>query len=114
MSAMPTCEQIYAEAINLLEERGWTQGHWGDENGICLVSAVRCATIRLGGERGYYPEYSRLRDRAFVDLGLGDLMGACRWNDAPGRSYAEVVGLLAERAGVDVPCPVPVELVVSR
>jgi hypothetical protein len=70
------------KAWQILERDGWCQGNWTNPIGQrCLASALEAADVSL----------SLTQIREFVAL-TGTTLTA--WNDAPGRTAEEVIGLL--------------------
>lgn len=80
----------YERAAEILRERGWTQGLGEDHAGnVCAAGAAVWAVVeRLGTENVAIDQ----RDMA-VDMGLGPTWVQL-WNDAPGRTQAEVIDRL--------------------
>lgn len=91
----PTVADILTQAADLLEERGWCQNRAEDRDGhFCAVGALDAALgvvepyLTLGG---LFSEAVRAL-RAHIGTSV-----VC-WNDAPGRTADEVIGLLRRAA----------------
>jgi hypothetical protein len=78
-------------AANLLDEYGWTQGRPFGVTGRCMENALFTAAQLLGADQHIV---DGIVDR--LDRRLG--VPARRWNDTPGRTQGEVVGLLRDLA----------------
>lgn len=79
------------KAEELIERVGWVQGALRDSTGrVCLVGALYAA-CSFAANDPYRAAYNRLMKFS----GSGNLAA---WNDAPGRTKAEVLELLAEAA----------------
>lgn len=88
-------------AVRKLIEQGWTQGHYarnaeGDvadlmDNDACTF-CLRGAIYRVTGydEGKYLPIIQLLNSRVY------SFPGIINWNDAPGRTKAEVLDLIDE------------------
>ena len=72
-----------------LVEHGWTQGRAHDEAGRCCL--VGAATRAMGDVVSY--RYGAVRSALFMAL-RGVDFDLSAWNDAPGRTFAEVLALL--------------------
>lgn len=105
---MSTAE-ILVQAADLIEERGWNQGDYvNDCGGLCTFGALYIAV-------GLTPAFIRTDEadqRALAALTVVDEaaqalrqhvgrdVGISEWNDAPGRTKAEVVTALRAAAQV--------------
>jgi hypothetical protein len=91
---------IFLKAIDVLEERGWTQGTMEDGEGrVCLVGALRVALSgRPRTNKSVGPRVTELTRTAFGLQTGGSWVSALIWNDAPERSYEEVVLCLKRAA----------------
>lgn len=89
-----TRKDVLHRAADLLTEFGWCQGTYGSkvEGAFCAEGAIFQAVLDLYG-RGYILNATQWR-RVFASL--GDHLP--NWNDAPGRTRAEVVARLREAA----------------
>lgn len=84
--------EVLAAAADLLEKPGaWTQGAW--INGDCM-----CAEAAIGMAAGitYFPNVSVCEPALAFAGFVGDFIPV--WNDAPGRTQAEVVDALRQAA----------------
>jgi len=74
------------KARSMLFERGWRQGPYGAHNDtrrVCMVEALAHATLNhvlLG-----------LTAETLRGLGFGSTREAIEWNDAPGRTFEQVL-----------------------
>jgi len=88
-----TESDVLERAADLLEEFGWCQGKAGskEEGEFCMFGALITAQDDVKGpHRGVYKA-----TRCLDDLGGGNFID---WNDAPGRTKAEVVAALRAAA----------------
>jgi hypothetical protein len=89
-----TPADLLLRAADLLEEFGWRQMHVGSkrQGAFCALGAINTATSDHGLERG--AEWQEARQI------LERLVGGsvAHWNDADGRTRAEVVAKLREAA----------------
>jgi hypothetical protein len=78
--------KIALDAAALLDRRGWVQHVAESSRGICIQSAINIATAKEGnGARdGLSVALARHVRKAHI----------YQWNDTPGRTKEEVVGLL--------------------
>ena len=97
---MTTIRDILNRAAELVEH-GWTQGAYefteNSKTYYCLVGAIGRAQ-EIFSVPGRQEAYKAIGDRLRKDHGLPKLDPISRWNDAPGRTQAEVVALLREVA----------------
>lgn len=90
---------LFAEAADIVEERGWWQGHYFGPNGeVCLIGA--CLAAQTGARRSAdLPADFRF---GWVEDALEPLLGrwgrSAVWNDDPARTKDEVVALLRQAA----------------
>jgi hypothetical protein len=96
-----------AEARKLIAQ-GWTQGCYHDVDGgvncYCLAGAVgaaEAASVKLTKGRAKFVFYSRSKSIAALSAflgGMGSGAGAVdlvtEWNDTPGRTQEDVLGLI--------------------
>lgn len=88
---------------------GWIQFGWEDERGCCLIGALNraCDALNLDSVDDYeihLAVYNRIRAQLPE---IGENTPLMAWNDAPGRTQAEVLdacdraiaAMLAERGG---------------
>lgn len=85
---------ILEKAAEVLDARGWCQGHYQDDQGqLCAVGAIRVATWGTARwDHSNAVEYlaSRMAQEAMsAHLGVEDI--AVGWNDRPGRTKDEVI-----------------------
>lgn len=97
MSSVKVAEVLNG-AADLIERDGWCQGTPPESGPVCAGVAITRAARRGA---------VRLTERAVFQLGevIGQQWSVIPWNDAPGRTAAEVVGALraaAERASGEV------------
>lgn len=87
-----------------LVEQGWTQGDWAVDsaghpvdvhNREACAWCLNAAVVRARDTARHIPEWGPIQ-RA-VTQAIGSSMWA-RWNDAPGRTQAEVVAALRQAA----------------
>lgn len=98
---IPTPAQLLCDhAADLLEKKGWTQGNYEDGRGRhCLMGAINAVFSTR-----YYMKTDTTWDRAdqaikMIADELGTGMGALTvWNDRPGRTADEVIGVLRKVA----------------
>jgi hypothetical protein len=79
---------------DILITRGWAQGAWVDRDGaVCLDGAAMvyaCGYSDVLGAAMTDAEYEQWdRARRAIAAATGD--GVILWNDAPGRTFAEVL-----------------------
>ncbi len=86
--------EVLDRAADLIEERGWHQGGagWGGDGSLCVINACSQVDRRMGA-------WLDATDRVMDYLGING--GLAGWNDAPGRTQAEVVGVLRAAAVVE-------------
>jgi hypothetical protein len=90
-------------AADLIERDGWVQGRYQGPCGEHCMTDALIAACQVKEEKGeeasaWWRLYGRAADALETGLGTRALPG---WNDAPGRTQAEVVAALraaAERA----------------
>lgn len=84
-----TRREVLHRAADLLEEFGWGQGYYGSkkEGWFCAIGAIDAAADDLG-----YPN----ADEATMPMYAWG--SVTQFNDAPGRTKAEVVARLREAA----------------
>lgn len=90
---MTICE-LRLKAAEIIEERGWWQGGFDGPNGeCCMLEALYAAEN--------YVAFGSVT-RAAQDMGFGGIDPIVSWNDAPGRTKAEVLDRLRDgcREGV--------------
>lgn len=90
---MKTKAQILTAAADLIEEKGWVQGHFDAADGaVCAVGAIR--TVMFGSTRcpdTYTWLYEEVKDALLDEIGPNGVNGIPTWNDAFSRTKAEVV-----------------------
>lgn len=93
---MRTSEVLYKGA-DLIVERGWNQGDAPGPNGeVCLVQAVADVT------RNHVTVWFRAIDAVSDFLGWQTVQGPIhKWNDAKGRTAAEVVEVMRATAALE-------------
>lgn len=102
-------DRILKTAAEIIEERGWIQGRAEDEKGsVCMSRALDLAQDRIipcdcGLMEDRMPactaynfaEPVRVKLRRFLSgAGVTRQGSVVGWNDAPGRTKEEVIGLL--------------------
>lgn len=101
--------EVLNKAADLIEERGWTQGPlgWDATGPLCALggigAALDCRTIGdtyCMWELAETPEVAAVADYLGVAVGP-EGGGVYNWNDAPGRTAAEVVEVLRAAAIVE-------------
>jgi hypothetical protein len=109
----PAIAEILEKAASLIEPEGaWIQihaatrrdgtlAHYTDAECFCLHGAISAAAYSMVGAEGCgHPSaraYTFVCDLVRQETGAG---GAIEWNDAPGRTQAEVVAKLREAAAL--------------
>lgn len=91
-------------AADVLERDGWTQRTWKDSDGRrcaaqALCTVVELHTVKASGEfdvLSFDRDYGRALDALSQQVGMHAVTD---WNDAPGRTAAEVIAAL--RAAAD-------------
>lgn len=99
---------LLARAAELIGERGWHQGDYGNDDGcVCAIGALRAAAAEASGlqktavDRAVFFEH--FIDRTVFDVMVDattmlDEASPCRaidiWNDQAGRTADEVVALM--------------------
>jgi hypothetical protein len=76
---------VLLAAADLIEQKGWTQRAYKDENGYCIVGAL----LEING-RGW--------NQAIFEISGHLHQQTSSWNDAPGRTKEEVVRTMREVA----------------
>ena len=94
----PTPGDVLREAAAILERDGWEQGTYGDESG---PNCIRGAINRAAGCKSTVSVNEEIAHPAYVAITRHIHCGLELWNDAPGRTQAEVVKALL-RAADDV------------
>jgi hypothetical protein len=75
----------------LLQARGWYQGNYTDQHGrMCLVGAMNCAAFGEAFDVRATPADQYIT-RA---LGIAGTETIGAWNDTPGRTVDEVIGVI--------------------
>lgn len=83
---------ILLRAIEILDERGWCQNFFEDEQGrVCTIGAVAHATRDISGQ---FDDDKTLEIVRVVSCHLGCVTYI--WNDHPGRTVEEVKAALRE------------------
>jgi hypothetical protein len=96
-----TTQETRNRAADIIGERGWRQGGWQDAEGrICAVSALFLAVdpnAELIEDESPWPAaVSKVHDEITLGLGVPSLS---EWQDAPGRTEAEVLAALRGTRG---------------
>lgn len=100
---MNTPQDVMNRAADMIEERGWWNGAGNIpvDGPLCLMMGVGLALVEYGSVPAVV---ERMRERVnqalrirIDDLGYGGI-GGMGWNDAPGRTQAEVTDLLRGKA----------------
>lgn len=94
---MTTCD-LRLKAAAVIEERGWCQREFTNKTGACcLISSLMEANPPPddGDDRDMFARVD-LRIQAVDDMRLGSQIDAIHWNDAPGRTAAEVIARLRD------------------
>lgn len=94
-------KKIYTRAADIIRERGWVQGQYSTEDGVCLVGALTEAEIEL-----HIHTMSAVLNIAAIlihkegsDEGFDTTTKSITgWNDVDHRIEDEVIGLLKEAA----------------
>jgi hypothetical protein len=86
-----TTRDVLLHAALLIEERGWNQGSYQQDGRLCLLGAINLA--QTGRHDKWNDMEATLAVRGVLPTSCGD------WNDAPGRTAAEVIAAL--RAAAD-------------
>jgi hypothetical protein len=88
LAKLPPERQVLLDAANILEERGWIQGGFGNASrGYCMMGAI-------GETRA--DENWQLMAMIALNQKFGQPME--QWNDTPGRTKEEVIAMLRETA----------------
>lgn len=88
-------KEIFEGALAVLDERGWTRGAPTSPGGpVCLGIALTLA-CKAGSVSTHSQDYVRAQRFLLTanDLTLLNVVG---WNDAPGRTYEDVVLVLKQ------------------
>jgi len=94
--SVPAVADVLNGAADLIERDGWTKGRYADEFGYCIAGAIDVAAGCFDEQLTQEALQAR---RAVADVVARNPR---KWNDAPGRTKAEVVAALraaATRAG---------------
>jgi hypothetical protein len=84
---------VLAAAADLLERDGWCQGHLHDDAGRrCIRGAISAAAFDLA------PEGGRRAFRVAASSSVRQIIGMplVEWNDAQGRTAADVIAALRD------------------
>ncbi len=81
-------------AASYLESHGWQQGNAGIHGGPRCVSGALCSATFTGS--GFAPTEASLA--LAIHLRVDRPLSLIRWNDAPGRTAAEVIAALRAAA----------------
>lgn len=88
---MRKSSEILEGAIEVLDEHGWQQGDYGDEeNGFCVLGAM--ARSYVGAN--YVPMYGEPLRYLVGALDVVQPWQVADWNDKPGRTKEEVIEAL--------------------
>lgn len=85
-----TAQEVLLEAAEYLELYGWIQGEMGAFGGPCCIVGATVSVDPLGEARAE----AQLAVRRYLSVDSLPL-----WNDAPGRTAAEVIAALRGAAG---------------
>lgn len=86
-----TPAEVLSRARDVLAERGWHQGGYTNRRtgAVCLYGAVNVA--RGVAVNSAEPESRRLASLVLVADGFDDPLNIGGWNDAPERTYEDVI-----------------------
>lgn len=88
-------------AANYLRTHGWTQGCNSDHDGrVCLLGAIVQSSTGDNGDAAIEAVAAELGVSVSTDCSTFDVRSIAVWNDAEGRTTAEVVDVLERAAGV--------------
>lgn len=83
-----TTSETLERALQLMEERGWTQGIHEDEYGICAARATYMAVTEYASWRGGgLADYMRALKAIQFETGSPNI---ALWNDNPERTFDQV------------------------
>jgi hypothetical protein len=87
-------------AADLIEKHGWCQGRLKDFEGrYCALGALQAAGASEDDLREFNAHAIRwLDEREYGGSSIAGYPSVMRWNDAPGRTAAEVTGMLRSAA----------------
>lgn len=80
-------KKVFAKAIDVIFDKGWVQGAFHTNRGVCAVESVRVAAKQLGGE-------------AAKQYGTFDGHGLIAYNDSEDRTKYQVIVKLAKIGGL--------------
>lgn len=95
--------ELARKAIDVLDERGWTQGSYNNEDGCCAVGALGLAANALPDDIRH-SHYMTVRNELYREVSTSVPDGAdvgadvIDWNDEPGRTADEVKALFRRAA----------------
>jgi hypothetical protein len=93
-----TARTVLLNAAELIRTRGWCQDRAVTPDGrLCLIGALVVANSRVSVAAMIGSSYP-LAHEALNRLRCAVLQSPGRWNDAPGRTAAEVIALLEQVA----------------
>jgi hypothetical protein len=97
--------KVLVRASEILGERGWIQGEFGDQGkGYCMAGAARAAVYDLYGVSDYYKRHEIYSEaNGLIALYLGHnhrCPSIARWNDDPARTAEDVI-LALKKAGTE-------------
>lgn len=95
--------EVLRKAADLIEPEGaWTQGHGArDEDGAPITSSSEAAVCWCAFGAIWHAQGRMIIGETPAEAALGKVIGGARiddWNDAPGRTQAEVVAALRKAA----------------
>ena len=99
-----TSRNVFLRMRDLINERGWCQHEVQDKNGrVCLVGAYDLVAGVTFTDHGVtvnedFELTDTFQDSAYWKLGEATDWSVPKWNDAPGRTQAEVIVLLERLA----------------
>jgi hypothetical protein len=102
---MDEAKNILVRASEILGERGWIQGEFGDQNkGYCMAGAARAASYDLYGDMDYYKRYEIYCEANSLITKYLALNHGCpsiaRWNDDFERTAEDVI-IALKKAGTE-------------
>ncbi len=94
----PSVKKLLEGALKEIRTRGWIQGTFSSDDGVCLLGAIDAVyghtaepwETQDAAERAIKRRIARKQHRAIDGVSIAD------WNDRKGRKEAEVVALLKE------------------
>ena len=98
--------RLISRGLEVLEQHGWTQGHYGNErDGFCMVGALYRALREEGLTDEFFPWQGPLAQTLRHLRAQTGIANIAMWNDEEGRTFSqvrEVMRRAAAEAGAEL------------